>query len=168
MKKIGLMLVISVFLCGSIPVWSEESKGQEGENQKAERDAKKMEMLIKELNLSEEQAAGLKQIKTQQRQKMRDLRKIMHEKRQQLREVLQKPDIKRESVNPCVLEMKDIQSRMIDERINGIFAIKDLLTSEQFSQFQKLTQEWREKHKGKFRERKGNYRKNLTPESSEK
>lgn len=168
MKKIGLMLVISVFLCGAIPAWSEEGKGEEGEAQKAERGAKKMEMLIKELNLSEEQAASLKQIKTQQRQKMRDLRKTMHEKRQQLREVLQKPDITRESVNPYVLEMKDIQSRMIDERIHGIFATKDLLTPEQFVQFQKLTQEWRGKHKGKFRERRGNHGKNLTPESSEK
>ena len=53
MKKMGLMLMISIFLSGLIPVWSEESKGGEGETQKAERDAKKMEMLIKELNLSE-------------------------------------------------------------------------------------------------------------------
>lgn len=168
MKKMGLMLMISIFLSGLIPVWSEEGKGGEGEIQKAERDAKKMEMLIKELNLSEEQAANLKKVKTEQRQKMRDLRKAMQEKRQQLREVLQKSDTTRESVNPYVLEMKDIQSRMIDERINGIFVAKELLSPEQFVKFQKVTEEWRGKHKGKFRERRENRGKGQTPESSGK
>ena len=159
MKKVLITLAACVFLSGTTFLWSEEGAvGNEcgkGEN----RWEQKMDTLNKELGLSEEQTAKIKQIKTAQHQRLRELRKTMKEKRKELGELLQKQEATPESVKPCIQEHKDIQSQMIDQRVIGIFAIKDILSPEQFVKFQKVTEEWREKHRGeKFRE----WRKNKT------
>lgn len=168
MKKFVITLVMTLLITGSIPLWSEEGKAKEEERKGPHKWEQKMEMLFKELNLSEEQAANVKKIKTAQHQKLRELREAKKEKRKQLGEILQKQDATRESVAPYVLELKEIQSRMMDERINGIFAVKEVLSPEQFAKFQKVTEEWREKHKVKSREHRGNHGKDLTPETLQK
>ena len=168
MKKIVITLVMTLLITGSIPLWSEEGKAKEEERKGPRKLEQKMEMLFKELNLSEEQAAKVKKIKADQHQKLRGLRETRKEKRKQLGEVLQKQETTRESVAPYVQELKEIQSRMMDERINGIFAVKEVLSPEQFAKFQKVTEEWREKHKAKSRERRGNHGKDLSQETQQK
>ena len=168
MKKFAITLVMTLLITGSIPLWSEEGEAKEEERKGPRKWEQKMEMLFKELNLSEEQAAQVKKIKAEQHQKLRELREAKKEKRKQLGEILQKQDATRESVAPYVRELKEIQARMMDERINGIFAVKEVLSPEQFAKFQKVTEEWREKHKAKSRERRGNHGKDLAQEASQK
>ena len=92
--------------------------------------------MFKELNLTEEQQGQLEQNRKAQRQEMQKLHEAMKAKHAALQEALKNPAVTREDVQPIANEIKSLQAQLIDARINGIFAVKEILTPEQFVQFQ--------------------------------
>ncbi len=96
--------------------------------------------IFKELNLTPEQSEKLQANRTQNRQEAMQLRQSMKDKQTALQEALKNPDVTPETVAPMVNEIKSLQSKLIDQRLNGIFAVKDILTPEQFVKFQEMTE----------------------------
>lgn len=108
---------------------------------------KSADKIFKELNLTAEQKDKLKQNRKEQQEKMKDLGTQLMKKQAELRDKLDSPDVSRASVEPIAAELKALQAKMFDYRIDGIFAVKEILTPEQFAKFQ-------EKVKGKKEDRK--------------
>ncbi len=106
--------------------------------------------IFKELNLTAEQSAKLAQNRQAQRQEMLALRSAMKEKQEKLQQELKNPAATKATVEPLVTEIKSLQAQLIDHRVNGIFAVKEILTPEQFAKFQQLTEKRKGEMKGHF------------------
>jgi Spy/CpxP family protein refolding chaperone len=63
---------------------------------------------------------------------------------------MKNPAVTVASVQPLVNEIKSLQTQIIDGRISGIFAVKEILTPEQFAKFQQTTEKWQKNKKGRF------------------
>ena len=106
------------------------------------------ESIFKELNLTPEQKQKLEDNRKAQREEMAKLREAIKEKRLKLQEKLNDPAVTRSSVEPLISEIKIIQAELIDHRINGIFAVKAILTPEQFAKFNQLMEKQMKSKKG--------------------
>jgi len=115
--------------------------------------------IFRELNLTPEQQKKLEENRNAQREEMEKLHTAIKEKQTKLQEDLKSSAVTRETVEPLVNEIKSLQVQLIDHRINGIFAVKEILTPEQFVKFEQMTekghknkkgymQNWRERRKG--------------------
>ena len=92
--------------------------------------------IFKGLNLTAEQQKKLEENRKAQNQELVKLFQAMKQKQSQLKTALDNPASTRASIDPIVKDIKLIQSQLIDHRINGIFAVKKILTPEQYVQFQ--------------------------------
>ena len=112
--------------------------------------------MIKDLGLSQEQEKKVEENRKAQREEMSRLRKEIVAKQEALQDALKSPSLTMDTVTPIVNEIKSLQAQMLDQRIRGIVAVKDILTPEQFAKFQQMTgsrrenskeriQQWREK-----------------------
>ncbi|MFH1458074.1 MAG: periplasmic heavy metal sensor [Candidatus Omnitrophota bacterium] len=106
--------------------------------------------MFKELNLTQEQQSRLEQNRKAQRIEMKKLHEAVNEKHAKLQEALKNPSVTRELVQPLADEIKFLQAQLIDHRMNGIFAAKEILTREQFAKFQEKTEKRKEGKKGRF------------------
>ena len=161
MNKIRSVLVgaAMVFLmagaaCAETPGVQTQGDQAQGADQKR-ADAMHGRM-FKDLGLSPEQEKKVEENRKAQREEMSKLRKEIVAKQEALQDALKSPSLTMESVTPAVNEIKALQGQMLDQRIRGIFAVKDILTPEQFAKFQQMTanrqgnrkeriQQWREK-----------------------
>ena len=112
---------------------------------------KQREGIFKELNLTQEQQKKLEENRKAQRAEMSKLHEAIKEKQAKLQEELKNPGATRSTVLPLVNEIKSLQAQLIDHRINGIFAVKGILTQEQFVKFQSLIEKRQENRKGALR-----------------
>jgi Spy/CpxP family protein refolding chaperone len=146
---IGLAVVI--LAVSAVYAQTQDEGQQRGDGQKGR--------IVKELNLTPEQQKKLSENRKAQRQEMEELRTAIKEKQTKLQEALKNPAVTRASVEPIANEIKSLQAQSIDHRISGIFAVKEILTLEQFAKFQQMTgkrqenrkerfQNWRAKRKG--------------------
>jgi Spy/CpxP family protein refolding chaperone len=110
--------------------------------------------IFKELNLTQEQQTKLAENRKAQRQEMITLRSTIKDKQTKLQQELKDPAVTKAAVTPLVNDIKSLQAQLIDNRINGIFAVKEILTPEQFAKFQQMA----EKHRGEIRGRLQNWR----------
>ena len=110
--------------------------------------------MFKDLNLTAEQKAKLKQTQRAQRDKIEDLQADLMEKQTELRDKLNDPNVSRDGVAPIATEMKSLHAKMIDCRIDGIFAVKEILTPEQYAKFLENAKEKKENRKEQRDERK--------------
>jgi Spy/CpxP family protein refolding chaperone len=106
------------------------------------------ESIFKELNLTPEQKKKLEDNRMAQDQELSRLRAAMKEKHRKLQQELNKPDVTRAAVEPLVREIKSLQDKLIDHRINGIFAVKTILTPEQFVNFNQIMKKQMKERKG--------------------
>ncbi len=97
--------------------------------------------IFKELNLTEEQKDKLKQNRKAQHEAMKGLRTQMMKKHAELKDTLSKPDVSRTSVEPIAAELKALHAKIMDCRLDGIFAVKEILTPEQYAKFQEKVNE---------------------------
>ncbi len=125
-------IIAAVLAAG--PAFAGESCETEGKSSGWNKD--KMEKQLKDLNLTEDQEKKLKESKESFREQASTLRAQLKEKRQALHGALSKAGVTRQEIEPLVAEMKALQSRMMDQRIEGIFKIKEILTPEQFEKLQ--------------------------------
>jgi Spy/CpxP family protein refolding chaperone len=106
--------------------------------------------IAKELNLTQEQQVKLEANRKAQRQEVTKLLTAIKEKQAKLGEELKKPGVTRASIQALVNEIKSLQAQLIDSRINGILAVKQILSPEQFDKFGQMTEKRQQNHKGRF------------------
>lgn len=100
------------------------------------------------LNLSAEQKEKMKAMRQNHKQQMTELRQTLKEKRLKLKDELNNPGATRESIAPLANDVKNILAKMVDQRIEGILAVKEILTPDQFSQLQQARQQMRKDERG--------------------
>lgn len=148
MKKTRLVMIglAALFLTVSSVYAQEQSAGKPDA-------AKAKEGIFKELNLTPEQHQKLETNRKAHRQKAEQLRTSMMEKEKQLQQVLKDSGATRAKIEPLVNEIKSLQGQLIDQRVSGIFAVKEILTPEQVTQLHQLMEKRKEGGKGRFQER---------------
>lgn len=112
------------------------------------------ENIYKELNLTPEQQKKMEENRKAQREKTMQLHTAMKEKQAKLQEDLQNPAVTRATLEQLVSEIKSLQAQLIDERVNGIFAVKAILTPEQFTKFNQLMEKRKDGQKKPFQGRR--------------
>jgi len=115
--------------------------------------ARAKEGIYKELNLTPEQQQKLEENRKVHREKTTQLRTTMMEKEKQLQQALKDPVVTRAKVEPLVNEIKSLQAQLIDQRVSGIFAVKEILTPEQISKLHQAMEKRKEGRKDRFQER---------------
>jgi len=115
------------------------------------RGDKQKENIFKELNLTPEQQKKLEENRKAQRQETEKLFSALKEKQAKLQEALKNPTVTRDKVEPLVNEMKSLQAQLVDHRIDGIFAVREILTPEEFAKFQQIMEKRGEGRKGRFK-----------------
>jgi len=136
MKPKFNMIVLAVLICfvatGTAFAW-----GGCGRADRPGRDHKgRMEEMAKELGLTPEQQTKLEAAKETHRAEMEGLHTALKEKREALKAELSKPGVTRQAVEPLVAEIKNIEARLTDMRIDGIFTVKGILTPEQLAKLE--------------------------------
>jgi len=111
---------------------------------------KKHEWMDKELKLTPDQKAKLEMNRQAQDEKMKATRSAIKEKHRQLSDALKDPACTRQDVSGIINDIKALQGQMIDGRLDGIFAVKGILTSEQFAKFQDHMAKQREERKNRM------------------
>ena len=97
--------------------------------------------IFKELNLTEEQKDKIKQNRKTQHEAMKGFRAQLMKKHAELKEKLSNPDVTRASVEPIAAELNALQAKIMNCRLDGIFAVKEILTPEQYAKFQEKVKE---------------------------
>ena len=110
------------------------------------------ENIYKELNLTPEQQKKLEENRQAQREKTSQLRTAMKEKERQLQQTLKDPAVTRANVEPLVNKIKSLQAQLIDQRVSGIFAVKEILTPEQITKLNRLMEKRKEGRQGRFQQ----------------
>jgi Spy/CpxP family protein refolding chaperone len=145
MKKARLVmigLVVFLFMVSAVYAQTQRAGKPDGGRLK--------EGIYKELNLTPEQQKKLEENRKEQRQKFSQLRTTMMEKEKQMQQALKDPGVTREKIEPLVKEIKSLQAQLIDQRVSGIFAVKETLTPEQNSKLYQLMEKRKESRKGRF------------------
>jgi Spy/CpxP family protein refolding chaperone len=106
--------------------------------------------MAKELNLTQEQEVKLEANRKAQRQEVNKLLTAIKEKQAKLGEELNKPGATRASIQTLAGEIKSLQAQLTDSRINGILAVKQILSPEQFDKFGQMTEKRQQNRKDRF------------------
>ena len=147
MKKTGLVsigVVVFFLMVSSVYAQGQSAGKPEGGRVK--------EGIFKELSLTPEQQNKLEENRKAQRERTSQLREGMMEKEKQLQQTLKDPGVTKVKVEPLLNEIKSLQAQLIDQRVNGIFAVREILTSEQVSKLTQLMEKRKEGRKGRFQE----------------
>ncbi len=132
-KKIMAVVVVAIFIAGNVFAGTE--CGFQGKHDKG---SKGKEAITRELNLNADQQARLDQERKTHRETMDTLRGALKEKKRELQDAITKPGTTRQQVEPILAQIKKLQSDMADKRADGIFAVKSILTPEQFTKLQEM------------------------------
>ncbi len=122
-----------------------------GQDDSKNYDKKDRTGIFKELNLTEEQQKMMKQNRAEQRQETEALMQSVKEERAKLQQALQDPSVTKDKVEPIVAKVKSLQGEIVDNRVNGIFKVKEILTPEQFAKFNEMIEKHKSERGGRFR-----------------
>ncbi|MDD3921180.1 MAG: periplasmic heavy metal sensor, partial [Eubacteriales bacterium] len=149
-KRIGVLVAVGLsFMLAAAAVYAQQTKGQEGLC--AAGQGKKGDKVFAQLDLTLEHKQKLQTNRQAQREQMEAIKNSLKEKRNSLQEALKSPGVTRESAQGIVDEIKALQARQADLMLGGIFAVKEILTPEQFVKFQQFKQAKSGKMKKAFR-----------------
>lgn len=154
MKKMTMVIAVVVaviFIAGSAFAFG--GCGVQGKDGKECPKGMKEEMK-KELGLTAEQDKKLEANKEAHRTEAKALHDAMKAKKDELKAAIAKPETTRAQVEPIVGELKALEAQMTDKRIDGIFAVKAILTPEQFAKLEAMKVSHMREWKGR-----GNYHK---------
>jgi Spy/CpxP family protein refolding chaperone len=143
MKKINSIIIglaVVILTVSAVYAQTQGESQQRGDGQKGS--------IFKELNLTSEQQKKLAENRNAQREEMAKLHTAIKEKQTKLQEELKNPAVTRAIVEPLVNEIKSLGAQLIENRINGIFAVKEILTPEQFVKFEQMTEKGHKNKKG--------------------
>lgn len=121
------------------------AEGQEGGKGYRQHGFKDM---FKDLDLTAEQKEQLKAKREAGKESNQAVREQMKTKMQALHELIAKPETKRADVDGLLGEISALKAQMFVQKIDGLFAMKEILTPEQFAKMEAKRKERMEK-KGK-------------------
>lgn len=146
MKRI-LVSIMAAFLVCAIAVSGAYAMGScrgwgKGDMQK------KWQCMVKELNLTPEQREKIEANRKDQGEKAKALHEALKEKRDALKKELNRAGATRASAAALVAEVKALEAKAVDQKVEGIFAVKEILTPEQFEKFSRKMEKKMGHHKG--------------------
>ena len=95
--------------------------------------------VINELNLTSEQSERILKQRNAHRKGRDESRQLLRDRRKQLRTELEMSDTDRVRIDRVAGEIKKLQARMLDERIESVLEIKEVLTPAQYEVFRGKT-----------------------------
>ena len=95
--------------------------------------------VINELNLTSEQSERILKQRNAHRKGRDESRQLLRDRRKQLRTELEMRDTDRVRIDRVAGEIKKLQARMLDERIESVLEIKEVLTPAQYEVFRGKT-----------------------------
>ncbi len=104
----------------------------------------KMQEIYRQLNLNEEQQKQLADNKLSGQTKKKTLYKELRLHKENLNRELMRANLDMKRINDIQSKIKDLQVQGVDDRLNSILAVRDILTTEQFTQFVDLMERLRE------------------------
>lgn len=153
--KITKMIVVVTVLGLALSAPAAYAEGWGGKKQCDLGKDKRSEKFFKDLNLTAGQKAKLdaqREAKWKDRKAEREQIKV---KIQELHAEIAKPGTTRADVQGLVDEISAAKGQMFAQQIDGVFAMKEVLTPEQFAKMEVQRKERMEKMKGKHGDRKG-------------
>jgi len=131
----SMIIAAALVLVASGAVWAQ------GEGGMKQRGGGGKDKIIKELNLTAEQEKKFEANRKAQQEQMIALREAIKAKQAQLQGALNNPAVTRAQVEPFANEIKALHAKIVDHRLDGIFAVKEILTPEQFAKMQAIMKE---------------------------
>jgi len=150
-NKLTKMMAVFVVagLMASGPMVYAQNKGDNTESGKSYKHGEGKEF-FKELNLTPEQKEKLKTQREAKKENNKAMREQLKVKMQALHEAIGKPGAKPTDVSGLVAEVNALKGQMFSQSIEGVFAMKEVLTPEQFSKMQGQYKERMSKKHGKM------------------
>ena len=136
--KTNIKAVIAVIIVAMLVTGNAFAGTECGFSGGRDKHSKAKDVITHELNLSADQQNRLEQERTAHRKAMETLQSALKEKKRELRETIAKPGITRELVAPILTQINKLESDMASRRVDGIFAVKGILSPEQFSKLQSM------------------------------
>jgi len=150
MKRILRITAVFAVLCLAIPSslsFAQPPTAKEGDQEGREGRGKAGSFdFTRELDLTAEQKGQFKEQKYQARLKKMETKNKIRLKELELRHELEKDVIDKETINGIVQELKDLQGKTIEQRVEMVLQMKEILTPEQFEKLQSM--HGRKKHRG--------------------
>lgn len=110
-----------------------------------------MKEMKKDLNLTADQEKAMEASREAFKVQGKALRAEMKAKHEALKTALSRPGVTKADVAPIVAEINALQSKMTDQRVDGILKIKSILTPEQFIKLEAKREKMFKKHGGRPR-----------------
>lgn len=145
--KQGAMVLVVLMLLTTLTGAAKAYEGKKGWSE--EDKAAHMEKMVKDLGLSEEQQAQMKEHKETQKQSTMETRKRIKAAREELKAELEKYDSDQGKIEALTNEIAEGQKAMMQQRTQGVAAMKEILTEEQYKQLQDKRTAKKEEWKGK-------------------
>ena len=153
MKRLRLSRIAAMaLLCLTLSItysYAEESgqcspgKGAPGEGGfNRERPFQKV---ISQLGLTAEQEQLMQARQKERGSRMKELGEALRTKKMELMKAVEKPEANRKELDALVNELKTLMGNQLDLRVEGAFALKEILTPEQYQKFHELMKQGRKK-----------------------
>ncbi len=107
----------------------------------------RMQEAFKQLDLSPEQEEQIQAHRKNHRGQGREFHENMRAKKEAIRNELQKEELNMENIYTIHNELKDLLIQKADHRLEGILAVRKILTAEQFRKFSELRKDMHPKKK---------------------
>jgi len=140
-KRMMLLAAIALGL-----VFSGTANAKMSEEETGQPNKDKRSQVIKQLNLTPQQEAQIKQLQMLNRQKAKELFLRLKEKRKELANELDKEHSNPIKIRALIAELKDIQGSLIEQRVDGVLKMKELLTPEQYQKFSETLKNMRKRN----------------------
>jgi len=132
-KIMAVLMVMGLMAAG--PVAYAESEGDNPEGGKGYKHGEGKDF-FKDLNLTAEQKETLKAQREAKKESVKATHEQLKTKMQALQDEIAKPKSTRADVNGLVGEVAALKGQMFSQKIDGVFAMKEVLTPEQFAKLQ--------------------------------
>jgi len=136
----AVLLVFTSAACAQLPDSDQAKMGKNFESKFSE--------VIKELNLTPEQQTAITLQRSQERAKSRELRTKIKDVRDLITQELNKDSTDTAQLDLLVSRLKELTVLRIEHQIQGIVALKKILTPEQFKILSEKTKHEHKRHKG--------------------
>jgi len=140
-KQMVILVAIALGLVFSGAAYAKMSEEEAGQPNKDKRD-----QIIQQLNLTPQQEAQIKQLQRFNRQKAKELLLRLKEKRKELADELDKARSNTIIIRALIAQLKDIQGRLIEQRVNDVLKMKEILTPEQYQKFNETLKNMRKRN----------------------
>ncbi len=135
--------IIGVMLMPSHVYSQPRDRDFQGHGVNREKREDRMLAVFKQLDLSPEQEKQLKAHRDKHREQKKDIHESIRAKKEEMKIELQMQELNMDNINKINSELKNIASKKIDHRLEGILEVGKILTTKQFAKYMELKKEFR-------------------------